>query len=179
MIRQQSQLWQWLSENGYTDAGEEKLNEGKQIYKRLYQKLYQRKRRKERPSVLVSLSPTEYEQLHIASGKHNTSLAPFIRESALAYLNQSFLVPDEEKLIAFQKHIALLEYDLRKLTERADLLQEETLSRSYLRLAKEMSLLSDRLEVAVRQPQTLSTSFSKSYDHKVQNEEKSKLPPSD
>ena len=113
-------MWQWLEENGFLEEhiSETQLNQGKRMYRRIYNREYQRQRRKERPVVRISLSQSEYQTLQEAAHAHHRPLSSFLKESTIAYLNQTYLVPDEERLIEFREYLALMRYDIQRISEQ-------------------------------------------------------------
>ena len=147
-----SQMWAWLEANGYTESPE-KVAEGKKAYKRMYHKEYYHKRKEERPRLKISFDQEEYEELKAASEAHIQPLAPFIKDSALAYLNQSFLLPDEGDLMYLRETLAFIGYDVKLLAERAEQLQEETLSKKYLYLAQWLTRIDQKVEIMMLNPQ--------------------------
>lgn len=129
-------MWKWLIDNGFDEEGitEEQLAAGKAMYRRIYQRDYQRQRRKERPTVCISLSKIEYRQLEQAAKKHQLSIGSFLRASAFCYLNQTYLVPNQQQITELREYLALMGYGIQQLTEKAQSTNLDTLVDGYQEL---------------------------------------------
>ncbi len=90
-----------------------KLN--RQQYLKRYQKLY----RMERKRLELTLTPDEHQTLQDAAKRHKKKLSTFTKEAALAYLNQEFIVPDEEHLQRIELGIRRIGINLNQLVRRA------------------------------------------------------------
>ena len=112
MGRRNTKQRQWLQENGYLNGSSELLTEGKAEWKRKYQREYQKARRKRMKYVVVSLTDEEADQLRNQAKEHHQTLTTYLREAALAYDQNRYLIPDNEQLIQLQEELAFIRYNL-------------------------------------------------------------------
>ncbi len=97
MKRKRSKMWEYLEASGVLEKGNEnEIKAIKREYRKKYYLEYKRMSRTEMPEYTIRLSKKngEYSKILNASRKHKRTVTRFIRESALAYIDQRFLVPD-------------------------------------------------------------------------------------
>ncbi|TND10173.1 MAG: hypothetical protein FD123_421 [Bacteroidetes bacterium] len=99
--RKQSGLWQYLDETGILEKGSpDDIALAKRAYWKTYFSRYRKERREKCPEFIVSLSREkgEYGKVALAAKRHKLTITAFLRAAALAYVDQTFLVPDTERL---------------------------------------------------------------------------------
>ncbi len=97
MKRNKSKIWQFLESSGVLEKGNEsEIKAVRREYRKKYYLEYKRKAREEKPeyTILLSKKNGEYDRIKLAAKRHKRTITRFIRESALAYIEQRFLVPD-------------------------------------------------------------------------------------
>ena len=97
MKRKRSKMWEYLEASGVLEKGNEnEIKAIKREYRKKYYLAYKRISRTEMPEYTIRLSKKhgEYSKILNASRKHKRTVTRFIRESALAYIDQRFLVTD-------------------------------------------------------------------------------------
>lgn len=120
----------------------------KKDQKRKYNREYKRLRRKERPEITVSVSPQEYMLLKHNAKKHRRSVPMFTRESALAYLNHTFIVPNDEQVSRIERYLLQMKIKLEELNEA-------NLVPNILSLISSLQTLETNIHKALTQPYTL------------------------
>lgn len=114
-----SSIWEYLDATGVLENGtEEEIQAAKKEYWRIYQRNYKRRMRREQRQVVVWLSKIEQSELEAVSGNQKPSLPTLIRERALAYTRQRFLVPDPLLVGRIEQHLSLIRQSIRELAER-------------------------------------------------------------
>ncbi|MEL7533975.1 MAG: hypothetical protein AAFN10_21880 [Bacteroidota bacterium] len=133
----------WLEQEGYFGKDKQHLLTGKAKWKQKYQREYQRQRRRERKQVVISLDRSDEADLRAAAIQHHRPLATYIRESSLAYSQQTFLLPDPAELVALREELAFIRYhieDLVRLMKQSFGSEQE----------KQLELLIDRIDYLER-----------------------------
>lgn len=99
-------LWNYLEQNGLLQPGidEEIIKAAKRRFRQNYLRTYKKSHRKR--EVVVTLSEQERQALKGAAVKHKLKLPAFVRQSAMAYLMQGYVVPDREQLYKMEQTIA-------------------------------------------------------------------------
>jgi len=91
---------EYLFKNGYLDGSHSKsdIAKVKQEWKKKYQKAYQRKYKKENYRKEIVFKKEEWKLIQQGAKNHNqeTKISPFLKECIFAYLNQCFVLPDDE-----------------------------------------------------------------------------------
>lgn len=108
-------FYQYLNKNGLLHILEEpadRIDEIRRIYRTEYRKEYKKKYQKKRIHRVVIFTHEEYELIKQASENHKLGFSTFVRESAIKYLSNGYVVPDKEQvksiLVAFKKYGTLL-----------------------------------------------------------------------
>ncbi len=77
-------------------------------YRAYYKKMYAKEYVKKRVHRVVIFTPEEYARLLAASRNHNKPFSTFVRESALAYTSNGYILPDQSEtkavLIALKRY---------------------------------------------------------------------------
>lgn len=112
MRKRTGSIWEYLKsipdllEKG--DTGE--IAAARQEYWRIKNRQYQAARRVKGKEVKICLTSKEWQILANSAKQHHTSVSGFTKQASLAYINQTYVVPD---IIRIKKMEALL---LRSLT---------------------------------------------------------------
>lgn len=104
--RKQSGVSQYLFSIGILETGSpEDIAAAKRTYWKQYHYNHRKAQRKEQPEITVSLSRTDgtYTTITGAAKKHHLTPAAFLRTATLAYLSQSFVLPDRAVLAHLQQ----------------------------------------------------------------------------
>jgi hypothetical protein len=96
--------------------------------------------------VACNLHTDQYHRLRAAADAHRAALAPFLRDAAIAYLDQRFRVPEglQDVLTANLQEVRRIGTNLNQIAAKANTQQRVT--RGDLRQAKRAAaLLEDRI----------------------------------
>lgn len=105
-------FYQWLAQQGklhlLETASEAEIKVWRIEYRKFYKQEYNKFYRKEKIHRLIIFNPDEFELLKKEAEKYGQSFSGFVKNSALAYLNQEFILPSPEQtrevLIAFTRY---------------------------------------------------------------------------
>ena len=90
-------MWDYLESIGVLEKGtDEEIKYAKRAYRKHYILDYRRKQRVGKPEFNVCLSKSngDYFMISSAAKQHRMTITAFLRASALAYTNKTFIVPD-------------------------------------------------------------------------------------
>jgi len=90
-------MWAFLDASGVLEKGtEEEIKAAKKAYRKGYILSYRKKQRANKPEFIVFLSKIngDYSRISLAAKQHRMPITTFLRASALAYTNKTYIVPD-------------------------------------------------------------------------------------
>lgn len=106
MRRKSSALWLHLDSLGILETGTpEEIDAAKRAYWKAYHYNHRKAQRKDKPEVVIALSREDgtYERISTAAKKHRMTVAAFIRASAVAYLTETYIVPDRAVIVHLEQ----------------------------------------------------------------------------
>ncbi|MEM6342695.1 MAG: hypothetical protein AAF927_02400 [Bacteroidota bacterium] len=152
-IRRNTGMWEYLEQSGVLESGnEDAIAAVKKEYQRKYQREYRKKKRKERPEVTLTLSKADWLELTHSAQQHHYSLPAFIKQAALAYLKQTFLVPDREPVSRLEQRLRLCQTDIRVIARHVRKRNLPELNQAYLDLAERIAHLETVIHNAFHNP---------------------------
>jgi hypothetical protein len=101
-----SGIWEYLDSVGVLEKGsDEEIKAAKKAYRKKYFLAYKQKQRVNKPEYTINFKKEngEHERIFLAAKKHRMTVTSFIRSSALAYLTQTFLVPNREQVARLEQ----------------------------------------------------------------------------
>ena len=108
-------FYQYLNKKGLLhllDEPPEKIDELRKAYRKEYKKEYRKLYQKKRVHRVLIFSHEEFALLKRACKNHKLPFSTFVRESALKYLSNGFIVPDKAQtkhvLVALKRYGVLL-----------------------------------------------------------------------
>ncbi len=106
MSKRTGKIWEYLDNIGILEHGtEEEIKMAKKTYRKEYLLKYKQEQRKKKPEFTVNFSQNgEYSKVSNAAKSHKMTVTRFIHEAVLAYISQTFVVPNTEQ-IAYLEHI--------------------------------------------------------------------------
>jgi hypothetical protein len=136
--RNKNGMWDYLESVGVLEKGtEEDIKKAKKEFQRKYILEYKRKERASNSEFIVLLSKQngELKAISDAAQVHKSSISKFLKDSALAYLEKRFLVPDSEK-------VALLELTLSDCRNQIQKISKNTI----LSITERIQAIEKRIE---------------------------------
>jgi len=144
-------LIEYLDQSGVLELGDElAIKAAKKAYRKSYQRAYKRHQRSQRKEYQIQLSKDKNKRISEAAKKHQLSPSKFIKKAVLAYLQNEYVVPDNER-------IAQLEYLLSVAYSSINQIAESTpqLTLDYERLSKTIERLEREVTQTLRYPPSL------------------------
>lgn len=109
-------LHQYLEAQGVSEeTSAEEIARHKQAYQRLYHQQYYHERKQNEKRFSLRLKPHEYQQLKSYAGKHEKKLGVFIKQAALAYLEQGYVPRNAEAIEHLQKDIRKAGHNINQI----------------------------------------------------------------
>lgn len=99
-------MWEYLESVGVLANGSDiEIKAAKYAYRKKYLLNFKRKQRESKPEFTVNFSRDngEFQRVASAAKRHNMALSGFIRLAALAYLDNSYLVPNREQIARLEQ----------------------------------------------------------------------------
>ncbi len=104
-----SPLWEYLQTCGVLENGNDiEIKAAKKKYRKNYLLSYKQQQRKAKPGFTVMLSKEngDYDNISVAAKKHSLPVPTFLKEAALAYIHQYYIVPDKVQLARLEQLLA-------------------------------------------------------------------------
>ena len=101
-----SGMWDYLETTGVLEHGtEQEIKAAKKKYRKDYFLSYKRSQRCLKPEYTVnfSIDKGEHSRVKAAAQRHHLSISSFIHQAVLAYLDQSFIVPNIDQVAALEQ----------------------------------------------------------------------------
>jgi hypothetical protein len=92
-----SKLWEYLEASGVLEKGsDEEIKAVKRAYRKKYFLEYKKKQRSSKPEYTIKFSKSngEHATVTLAAKRHKLTVTAFIHSATLAYLRNSYIVPD-------------------------------------------------------------------------------------
>lgn len=122
-LKKQSPLWEYLEASGVLEHGsDEEIKAVKSEYRKQYLLLYKRNKRGNTKEYSISLKKESRElSLLMKSAKiHSLTVPEFIRQSALAYCEQKYLIPHPYQVAELEQLLSSCLNEIRTLTTKRD-----------------------------------------------------------
>ena len=101
-----SKLWDYLESTGVLEKGsEDEIKNVKKEYRKKYFFDYKKKQRSTKPEYTINFSKDngEYESVVRGAKRHKMTITAFIHSSTLAYLQNTYIVPDKLQIAKLEQ----------------------------------------------------------------------------
>lgn len=135
-------LWEYLEETGVLENGTDiEIKAAKRAYRKMYFRGYKREQRIQKPEYTINFSKEngEFETVLKGAKRHKLSVPSFVRQATLAYLNQTFLVPNRDEVAHLEQLLSDCLNEIQILVrfkERFNFQREEKLEKIEKRIEK-------------------------------------------
>lgn len=144
-------LIEYLDQNGVLELGDElAIKAAKKAYRKSYQRAYKRHQRSQRKEYQIQLNKEENKHISETAKKHQLSPSKFIKKAALAYLQNKYVVPDNERIAQLEYLLSLAYSSMHQIAEKTP-----QLSHDYERLSQIIEKLETEVTQALRYPPSL------------------------
>ena len=104
-----SGMWAYLNELGILENGSDaQITIAKKAFRKEYFVNYKRNYRTKNSAFTINFSNenSDYQRIKQAAKSHKMTITGFIRASVLAYLNQSFILPDRDTVARLEQTLS-------------------------------------------------------------------------
>lgn len=150
-------MWAYLDASGVLEKGtEEEIKVAKKAYRKGYILSYRKKQRANKPEFIVFLSKSngDYSKISLAAKQHRMPITTFLRASALAYTNKTYIVPDRLQLAELKQLLSQCLNEIQTIVQQKEKYfwgKEQKFKEVEKRIGKLESEISQKL----KQPFTL------------------------
>jgi len=159
-----SGIWQYIDASGVLEHGTEaEIKEVKRQYRKKYLLEQKRRQRASRPEFAVAFSKEkgELELIANAAKKHSMKIPGFIKASALAYIQQKFVVPDKQAISEIEQLLLECLNTIQALSAKKERLPWEW-GKKYEGIENCVIGLEKKIDTAFRHPLLLEESIKRS-----------------
>ena len=153
-----SPLWKYLEVCGVLEHGtDEQIKAAKRQYRKNYMLAYRKKERKEKPEYIINLSRKngEFYTLANAAHRHSMPITAFLRRATLAYINKTYIVPDNFQVARLEQLLAQCLNEVQRIAPPKDKYSTEREQEKYNAIEKLIANLQKELTEALRNPPML------------------------
>lgn len=147
-------LKSYLLACGVLENGTKKdIKAAKKKYRQIYQKQYQQDYQKRVIRKKIQFTKKEFKHIERLAKQHKQGIAPFLKSCIFGYLEQVFVVPDEEEVRQLELSIRRIGTNINQIarhTNREHRVGEETIKG----IQQQIRGLEQRISTALRQPKT-------------------------
>lgn len=144
--KQQSGIQEFLAKSGILEHGSaEQITEQKRVYWKAYRNRWKHQKKKKRKLFTIDFSFAEFNTIQKLAQIHHRSVTRYVRESCLAYGNQTLLLPNEEMTASIHEKLTLIYH---RLCDCADIqeIQPEVISALHQQLNEVQQMMSIQMQ---------------------------------
>lgn len=118
-ISSKSMLYKYLNDLGVLERGDEtEIKQAKAAYRKQYLKEFKSQYRKKKKHIAVILNELELDTITKEAKKNGIALPSFIKQSALAYLNNSFVTPHPHTILEIKQIVYTVHNHIKAIAEK-------------------------------------------------------------
>lgn len=110
-------LYEYLEKAGALSGTDVEIKAAIREYRKLYKAEWRRRKREANQEITVTLNPHELQIITTAAKKHHRSHARFLKDAALAYCTQAFVVPDMLMVNSILENLIMTGAEIQKRFE--------------------------------------------------------------
>lgn len=135
-------MWEYLEQVGVLENGTDaEIKAAKRAYRKIYFLGYKREQRIQKPEYTINFSKDngEFETVLKGAKRHKLTVPSFVRQATLAYINQTFLVPNREQVAHLEQLLSDCLNEIQTIVrfkERFNFQREEKLEKIEKRIEK-------------------------------------------
>jgi hypothetical protein len=157
-------MWEYLESLGILERGtEEEINVAKKNYRKKYLLEFKQKQRLKKPEFNVNFSKEngEFNKVVKEAEKHHCTITLFIHDATLAYINQSYVVPNSLQIAQFEQILSDCLNEIQTIVRFKEKFFWER-DRKLETIEKRIEKLERQINEVFRHPSLLSNT---SHDH--------------
>ena len=135
-------MWEYLNQVGVLENGtDSEIKAAKKAYRKIYFRGYKREQRIQKPEYTIHFSKDngEFEKILKGAKRNKLSVPAFVKQAALAYLDQAFLVPNRDEIVHLEQLLSNCLNEIQTIVRfkgRFDFRREEKMEKIEKRIEK-------------------------------------------
>jgi len=121
--KQEGGMWDYLDSTGVLEWGnDDAIKKAKKEYRKIYFTKQKRKQRSVKREFTLRFSKENGEFLRIAheAKQHNLKITEFLKSAVMAYINQSFVVPDHWQLAELEQILSQCLNEIQSIVKQKE-----------------------------------------------------------
>jgi len=151
-------MWEYLELTGVLENGsDEEIKQAKRAYRKKYLRLHKRKQRGLKREFTLRFSKEDGEFINIANTakRHNMKITEFLKSAVMAYINQSFVVPDQWQVAELEQILSQCLNEIQTIVRQKERYNYDR-EYKYERIEKRIEQLEFDINNILRNPYTLN-----------------------
>lgn len=157
-------MWEYLESLGILEKGsKEEINIAKKTYRKKYLLEFKQKQRLKKPEFNINFSKEngEFNKVVKEAEKHHCTITSFIHDATLAYISQSYVVPNTLQIAQLEQILSDCLNEIQTIVRFKEKFHWER-DRKLETIEKRIEKLEKQIDEVFRHPTLLS---STSHDH--------------
>jgi len=153
-----SKLWEYLESTGVLEKGsDEEIKAIKRAYRKKYFLEYKQKQRSSKPGYTINFSKGngEHASVTAAAKRHNLTVTAFIHSATLAYLRNTYIVPDRIQIARLELLLSECLNEIKTIVKPKEKFFWER-ERKFDAIEKRIEKLETQINEVFRNPPMLS-----------------------
>lgn len=155
--KQKGGMWEYLDSIGVLEKGsDEEIKQAKKAYRKKYFTLHKRKQRALKREFTIRFSNENGEFINVANSakQHNLKISEFLKSAIMAYINQSFVVPDHWQLAQLEQLLAQCLNEIQGIVRQKERYSFDR-EYKYELIEKRIGKLEDEIHTVLKNPYTI------------------------
>ena len=151
-------MWEYLDSIGILENGsDEEIKQAKRAYRKKYFTLHKRKQRALKHEFTLRFSKDNGEFVNIANTakKHNMKISEFLKSAVMAYIEQSFVVPDQWQVTELEQILSQCLNEIQSIVKQKERYSYER-EYKYELIEKKIEKLESEIKSVLRCPYTIN-----------------------
>jgi len=155
--KHQGGMWEYLDSTGVLEWGnDEAIKKAKKAYRKIYFTKQKRKQRAAKREFCIRFSKENGEFIKITheAKQHNLKISEFIKSAVMAYINQSFVVPDHWQVAELEQLLSQCLNEIQSIVKQKE---RYSFNREYKYelIEKRIEKLESEIHSVLKNPYTL------------------------
>jgi hypothetical protein len=137
-VKKTSKYYQYM-ESFFAKGDTLQIAQAKREYRKLYKREWKKNNKRKYKEVTIRMNTDEYKQIQDEAKRYSTKLAPFMKQSTIAYLQKTYLVPDTDTVNKILQLLKMMYIQVEDMVQEkgngAEFLQTITQLETDIRIA--------------------------------------------
>ena len=155
--KHQGGMWEYLDSTGVLEWGnDEAIKKAKKAYRKIYFTKQKRKQRAVKREFTIRFSKENGEFIKIAheAKQHNLKITEFLKSAVMAYINQSFVVPDHWQVAELELLLSQCLNEIQTIVKQKERFSYDR-EYKYELIEKRIEKLESEIHLVLKNPYTI------------------------